>query len=431
MRLLSASLLALAACARSVIVPVTHDARAPASYNGIRFLHLTPSSDSEVSQLNTLISEWQLEVLTEHGVNVNTPVDILVPAAKKKEFDTRFGADSYTVVHEDLGAAIAEEKKGFAPSRAKPPADLTWFTSYHLYNDHIAYIYQLQANFPGNSEIITAGSSIEGRAITGIHIYGSGGKGSKPAIVLHGTVHAREWISTPTVEYLTYQLLNGYANSTDVKTIVDTYDFYIFPVANPDGFSWAQTNARLWRKNRHLPPSGSDCYGVDLNRNWNIHWSDSGGASTDPCSETYKGTKFESEPEIQGLSAFSQKLIDSTGIKLYIDFHSYGQLLLYPWGYECTVNPEGPYYQAVGNTFATALGTVRGTTYTIEQGCTLYKTTGASDDFHYGTLGVHDAYTVELPGTRGFVLPAKEILPIARETWEGIFAVLKAGGFGG
>lgn len=44
--------------------------------------------------------------------------------------------------------------------------------------------------------MVSSGFSFEGNAITGIHLYGSGGKGRRPAVVFHGTVHAREWIAS-------------------------------------------------------------------------------------------------------------------------------------------------------------------------------------------------------------------------------------------
>jgi murein tripeptide amidase MpaA len=111
----------------------------------------------------------------------------------------------------------------------------TWFTSYHPYADHIQFLRDLQGGFTTRSEIITAGSSSQGRALTGIHIWGSGGKGSKPAVLFHGTVHAREWISTMTVEYMAWQLLTKYATDSTVKALVDKFDFYIMPIVNPDG----------------------------------------------------------------------------------------------------------------------------------------------------------------------------------------------------
>jgi len=60
----------------------------------------------------------------------------------------------------------------------------------------MSFLKSLAAQYPSNTEIITSGTSLQGEDITGIHIFGSAGKGKKPAVVLHGTVHAREWIGT-------------------------------------------------------------------------------------------------------------------------------------------------------------------------------------------------------------------------------------------
>lgn len=165
----------------------------------------------------------------------------------------------------------------------------SWFNNYHAYNDHVQFIKDVQTALPSNAEVITSGTSIQGRAITGIHLWGKGGKSSKPAIVIHGTVHAREWITTMVVEYFTYQVVNGYGKDANATTMLDAYDFYILPVVNPDGFVYTQTNDRLWRKNRSAAPSGSSCLGTDINRNWPYKWDVPGGSSTDPCDQTYRG----------------------------------------------------------------------------------------------------------------------------------------------
>lgn len=103
-------------------------------------------------------------------------------------------------------------------------------------------------------------------------------------------MHAREWITSKTTEYIAYTLLTKYASDAAIKAVVDKFDFYITPVVNPDGFVYSQTTDRLWRKNRQTV-SGNSCVGRDINRNWPYQWSATGGASTDPCSETYKGKK--------------------------------------------------------------------------------------------------------------------------------------------
>ena len=119
-----------------------------------------------------------------------------------------------------------------SPNLAGAAPNATWFNSYHAYADHLQFLTDLQAAHTANSEVVQIGNSLQGRPITGIHFYGASGKGSKPAIVIHSTVHAREWISTMVGEYLAYNLLTNYATNSEIKGFVDKYDFYIFPVVN-------------------------------------------------------------------------------------------------------------------------------------------------------------------------------------------------------
>lgn len=74
---------------------------------------------------------------------------------------------------------------------------MSYFDSYHVFEEHLDFLVDLQKAFVRNSELFVAGESLEGRPIQGIHLWGSEGPGVKPAIVWHGTVHAREWIVAP------------------------------------------------------------------------------------------------------------------------------------------------------------------------------------------------------------------------------------------
>lgn len=144
---------------------------------------------------------------------------------------------------------LHEEEPSNEMFAAGAAPNATWFNSYHSYADHLKFLTDLTTAYPTQSEIVTSGTSVQGRAITGIHFWGSGGKGSKPAVVFHGTVHAREWITTMVVEYFSYNLLTKYASDAEIKGFVDKYDFYIFPVVNPDGKA----------RNRNHICSASDC----------------------------------------------------------------------------------------------------------------------------------------------------------------------------
>jgi len=120
------------------------------------------------------------------------------------------------------------------PSTASVITGPTFFNEYHHYDRHLEFMRWLVKRFPNQAETIVAGHSEQGRPITGIHIWGSAGKGRRPAVIFHGTAHAREWISTMTNQYFSWHLLSSYGYGL-TKAFVDKYDFYIFPVVNPDG----------------------------------------------------------------------------------------------------------------------------------------------------------------------------------------------------
>lgn len=100
----------------------------------------------------------------------------------------------------------------------------------------------------------------------------------------------------------------------------------------------------MWRKTRK--PHGVLCKGADPNRNWNYHWMrkkskqtfvpcsriyiTDGGASNQPCSETFAGPQAFSEPETKSLSEFITSV--QSNLIGYIAFHSYSQLMLLSYG---------------------------------------------------------------------------------------------------
>ena len=55
------------------------------------------------------------------------------------------------------------------------------------------------------------------------------------------------------------------------------------------------------------------------------------GASNDPCSEAFQGEKPLSEKEVQSVASFLES--QKKRLVAYLDIHSYGQMLLFPWGY--------------------------------------------------------------------------------------------------
>ncbi|KAJ0303921.1 hypothetical protein COL516b_006365 [Colletotrichum fioriniae] len=392
------------------------------SYDGTKVFRL--SVGDEVDRVNGVVDKLQLTTW-KGAPRAGAFADIVVPATEVASFKAEVAGMNLTTMHEDLGASIADES-GFSVY-AVGSANATWFNSYHAYADHLQFLKDLVSSYPSNAEIVTSGSSLQGNAITGIHIYGTS-KGTKPAVVFHSTVHAREWISTMANEYIAWNLLSKYSSDTEIKSFVDKYDFYIFPVVNPDGFIYTQTTNRLWRKNRQST-SGSTCIGHDINRNWPFQWSVTGGASTDPCAEDFKGLSQGDAPETAALSAWLAKTKSAQGLKLFIDFHAYSQLFMTPYGYSCTaVSAKNTELQSLAKGAVAAIKAVHGTSYQYGPICTtIYKATGSSVDYVNDVVKADYTFTQELrdTGNYGFVLPAAQIVPTSEETYAGVRYLLQ------
>ncbi|KAI1435118.1 hypothetical protein GGR50DRAFT_346101 [Xylaria sp. CBS 124048] len=396
-------------------VPVGQQTRQ--TYDGYKVFRVAVTPDGPAAAFDAQLQSLSAIALARNRGHVDKQhVDVAVP----KESIEAFGAlkDDAEVLTEDLGANIAlegelqpfpglsvDERDTNAGTAAALPS-FSWFEAYHPYADHLTFLESLQAAFPNNSELITAGTSFEGREIQGIHLWGRGGKDSKPAIYYHGNVHAREWITSMTVEYITYQLINNYGNDTAVKSVLDNYDFHILPLVNPDGFIYSQTSDRMWRKNRQTR-SGTSAVGTDINRNWPYMW-DGEGSSTSPGSETYRGEGPGDTPENTGIRIYGDKLAAGNGIKLYLDWHSYGQDILLS--------------DSLAADTTAAIADVHGTKFTSGGTCaTLYATAGGSNDYFTDVSPAEFAWAIELrdTGRYGFTLPADQIIPSGEESWAG------------
>ncbi|KAK4153994.1 Metallocarboxypeptidase A [Chaetomidium leptoderma] len=391
------------------------------SYDGYKVFRLTVGED--VAKVNNIIDT--LGLTTWKGrPRAGAAADIVVPPARVNAFEAEITGMEAVAMHQDLGASIAEESTFSA--YAVGSANSTWFNSYHSYRDHIQFLNDLQSQYPTQSQVVSAGKSQNGEAITGIHFWGKSGK-DKPAIVFHGTVHAREWITTMVVEYIAYNLLTNSA-SPEIEGFLAKYDFFMFPAVNPDGFIYTQTTDRMWRKNRQTI-SGSSCIGNDINRNWPFQWSVSGGASTNPCAEDFKGRAGGDAPETAVLSAWLKKTKADQGVKLFIDWHSYSQLFMTPYGYSCTaVAAKNTELQSLAKGAAAAIRAVHGTSFKTGPICsTIYKATGSSVDYTNDVVGADYVFTAELrdTGNYGFVLPANQIVPSGQETYAGVLYLLQ------
>lgn len=96
----------------------------------------------------------------------------------------------------------------------------------------------------------------------------------------------------------------------------------------------------MWRKTRTR--YNMFCYGADPNRNWGYEWMN-GGASQNPCSDIYAGPRPFSEQSVEVMRDFIANVSDT--MVAYLDFHSFSQMLLLPFGH--TTDPLSNYDEMV------------------------------------------------------------------------------------
>jgi hypothetical protein len=225
--------------------------------------------------------------------------------------------------------------------------------------------------------------------------------GPKPKLIINAAIHAREYTTAELVTRFGEYLVKNYGKNADVTWMLDTQEVHLVLQANPDGRKIAETG-NLWRKNTDSNDGcgSASSWGTDLNRNYPYNWGCCGGSSGSACSETYRGPSAASEPEVQAVRNYvvaelpdygdpQQGPIPSNAAGMFMDIHSYSQLVLWPWGYTNQVAPNGIQLQTLGRKFAYF------NNYLPEQSIYLYVTDGTTIDFGYGQLGVA-SYTFEL-----------------------------------
>ncbi|CAD5118254.1 DgyrCDS6977 [Dimorphilus gyrociliatus] len=271
--------------------------------------------------------------------------------------------------------------------------------------------------------IQTIGKSYEGRDLKVFNIGNEPGK-IKRSIWIDAGIHAREWISHATALFIIDRLVDEFGNDPEIDDMIRTYDWYILPIVNPDGYEFTWTNDRLWRKTRK-PNPGSPCVGVDANRNFGFNWN-SVGSSNDPCSPIYAGPSPWSEPEAKAIKDFMEQ--STFNWILFITLHSKGQLWMAPWGYTTERPDNYDKLMEVGQLAIKAIKETHGKDYRLGSASEiLYLSSGTSRDWAAGSANIPYVYTIELrdKGEFGWELPPEQIRPTGEEIWNAVKAVYK------
>ncbi len=244
---------------------------------------------------------------------------------------------------------------------------------------------------------------------------------NEPEILYTGLHHAREFISISQNIYYMWYLLENYNSNPLVKQILDHTELYFVPVINPDGLNYnvegydesKDAFTRAHRKN--CRDNDGDGFfdpkydGVDLNRNYGYEWAhDDEGSSGFEGSDTYRGPSPFSEPETKAIEYFC----NTHEFKIAINCHAYGDLLIYPWGF----NDNHTHDSTTFTNYSSLLTEQNHFVYGLGEETVGYKVNGDSDDWMFGELQIY-AMTAEVGDSDDWFYPVKErIIPLCQST---------------
>jgi carboxypeptidase T len=276
-----------------------------------------------------------------------------------------------------------------------PPGD----EAYHTYAELTTELHDIVAAHPEIARFAPFGKSYLGREIWMLKISDNVNTDeTEPEVLITGLTHAREHLTVEQSLAIIHWLVNGYGNVQRITDIVNSTELWIVPMLNPDGGEYDIHGGHYhsWRKNRQ-PTPGSPAIGTDINRNFGYRWGCCGGSSSNPYAITYRGPSPFSTPEATAERDFvnSRVIDEKQQIKLAVSFHSFGEEILFPYGYTTTRLPSDmvPNDRKAMKALATGIGARNG--YHPMQESHLYITDGTFLDWDYGHAGVL-TFTIEL-----------------------------------
>ncbi|HUT99622.1 MAG TPA: M14 family zinc carboxypeptidase [bacterium] len=258
-------------------------------------------------------------------------------------------------------------------------------------------------------------------------------------IFIHGNTHAREIMTLEIPMYFLNRIAEDYYTDPELAYLIDAHEVFIVPSINPDGHVWVEEHhdgsPYGWRRKNMRPPDG-----VDLNRNYGYMWGyDDHGSSPNPWSDLYRGTSPFSEPETMAVHDF---FLDRE-FQFAVSYHSFGELILLPWGYVDEPTPDEATLREYGNAMnAVITGQGHGPYEVGRPGEILYPVNGDFDDWSYGGdyfpdgISPDDAFEGGVPGFSfevnteeegGFAPPPAEIEPTCELHWPVFLWMLENG----
>jgi carboxypeptidase T len=225
-----------------------------------------------------------------------------------------------------------------------------------------------------------AGQSAQGRSLWRFEL--GSREATAPTILLTALIHGLELIGSLALHDSVAALARLGSQVLSSARLV------VMPIVNPDALHANMERLRAGR----MAYQRCNGRGVDLNRNFPVigkgkSWHPLAG-SRFRWSPYHRGPHPLSEPETRAVAQVATELRPS----LSLGFHSFGNLLLFPWAHSRTPNPRFPSYRRLAGAF---VGAATAIPYRFRQAIDFYPTFGDLDDWLDHTFGTL-ALTVEV-----------------------------------
>ena len=263
--------------------------------------------------------------------------------------------------------------------------------------------------YPTLAAVESIGKSGEGRDIWAVRITKDVATHDprRPVVLFNGAHHAREVMSVQVPLDTIQTLLGGYGTDPQITRWVDTNEIWVLPMFNVDGANRVFTSDTMWRKNTKGCPASGTCAsgtGVDMNRNYPYGWGSCNGSSSSPRAQDYRGPAAGSETENVAMMSFVARIKPVFDIS----YHSYSELVLYPYGCKGQHVPSQELVAQIGAEMAARLPLDSSPTRTYEAGTPwelLYSADGGDMDWMFHDHNVL-AYAIEVNGSRAGFHPS-------------------------
>ncbi len=200
----------------------------------------------------------------------------------------------------------------------------------------------IHTQYPTITSLFEAGKTHRNRSMMALEISAHPGDTNKPVVLFNAMHHAREVMTPEVIMHMAKVLTEKYGNDPEVTSWLDNYRIVLVPQVNPDGNAMVSEGDLMWRKNAYELKGRT--VGVDLNRNYPAYWNYCRGSDGQPNSETYRGPSAGSEPETKAM----MHLVETLQPVADISYHSYSELILYPFGCASVNNPAKDLFQSIG-----------------------------------------------------------------------------------